>query len=139
MTADRNARIEERAYHLWLEEGRPHGRHDEHWHRAERELIEEESRLREASPVTAPRDAAETSGVPEASAGKVAPPRARSRQDPAAAEPAGISRSRAKPQQAPDHSKADHPKSRPQTSRSRPAAGSSEPRSNRRSAAKPAG
>ncbi len=46
MTTDRNARIEERAYHIWLEEGRPHGRHDEHWHRAERELIEEESRLR---------------------------------------------------------------------------------------------
>jgi len=47
MTADRNARIEERAYHIWLEEGRPHGRHDEHWRRAERELIEEENRLRE--------------------------------------------------------------------------------------------
>ena len=41
--------IRERAYHLWLEEGRPHGRHDEHWRRAERELIEEESRLRGAS------------------------------------------------------------------------------------------
>ena len=49
MAEDRNARIGERAYHIWLEEGQPHGRHDEHWHRAERELIEEENRLRENS------------------------------------------------------------------------------------------
>jgi hypothetical protein len=140
MTADRNARIQERAYRLWLEEGQPHGRHDEHWHRAERELIEEESRLREASPARASRDAAEASGAPELSAGKAAPPRARRRQDPVTAEPDGLSRSRAKSQQIPDHAKADHPKARPQTSRSRPAvAGSSESRSNRRSAAKPAG
>jgi DUF2934 family protein len=140
MTADRNARIQERAYHLWLEEGQPHGRHDEHWHRAERELIEEESRLREAPPARASRDAAEANGAPEASAGKAAPSRARNRQEPAAAEPDGISRSRAKSQQARVHSKADHPKARPQSSRSRPAAaGSSESRSNRRSAAKPAG
>jgi Protein of unknown function (DUF2934) len=122
MKADRNARIQERAYRLWLEEGQPHGRHDEHWHRAERELIEEERRLQEASPV------------------KAAPSRARSRQEPAAAEPDGISRSRAKSQQARVHSKADHPKARPQTSRSRPVAGgTSESRTNRRSAAKPAG
>src|SRR3954464_14015373 len=99
MTADRNARIQERAYHLWLEEGQPHGRHDERWHRAERELIEEERRLQEASPV------------------KAAPPRARRRQDPVTADPDGLSRSRAKSQQIRDHAKGDHPKARPQTSR----------------------
>ncbi|MCK0196934.1 DUF2934 domain-containing protein [Ancylobacter sp. 6x-1] len=28
---DREQRIRERAYHLWMEEGRPHGRHADHW------------------------------------------------------------------------------------------------------------
>ena len=34
----RDARIKERAYHLWEADGGPHGRHDEYWERA-RELI----------------------------------------------------------------------------------------------------
>ena len=34
----REHRIRERAYHLWHDEGRPHGRHDEFWERA-RELV----------------------------------------------------------------------------------------------------
>lgn len=29
-----------RAYHLWEEEGHPVGRDQEHWHRAERQLLE---------------------------------------------------------------------------------------------------
>jgi hypothetical protein len=53
MTADQNARIQERAYHLWLEEGCPHGRDREHWYRAERETVEQERSLREAPPATA--------------------------------------------------------------------------------------
>jgi hypothetical protein len=32
-------RIKRRAYSLWEEEGRPEGRADEHWFRAEAELI----------------------------------------------------------------------------------------------------
>ncbi|WP_161142169.1 DUF2934 domain-containing protein, partial [Propylenella binzhouense] len=35
-------RIRERAYRIWEEEGRPEGRHDEHWHRAGREMGGEE-------------------------------------------------------------------------------------------------
>ena len=35
---EREHRIRERAYHLWNDEGRPHGRHDEYWERA-RELV----------------------------------------------------------------------------------------------------
>ncbi len=31
---EREHRIRDRAYHLWNEEGRPHGRHDEYWERA---------------------------------------------------------------------------------------------------------
>jgi DUF2934 family protein len=120
MTADRNARIEERAYHIWLEEGQPHGRHDEHWHRAERELIEEENRLREES-ATDSRDGAG---------------------------PVGASRSRARSQGA-DASEADQPTVRPRTRGSRPAASNADapdaaagstPRGSRRPAtAKPAG
>ncbi len=30
----RDARIKERAYHLWKADGEPHGRHDEYWERA---------------------------------------------------------------------------------------------------------
>lgn len=30
--------IRRRAYHIWEEEGRPEGRHDEHWHRAREEI-----------------------------------------------------------------------------------------------------
>src|SRR5262249_54521278 len=35
---DREQRIRERAYHLWIEEGRPDGRQDEHWRQASRQL-----------------------------------------------------------------------------------------------------
>lgn len=30
--------VRNRAYNLWEQEGRPEGRHDEHWQQAEREL-----------------------------------------------------------------------------------------------------
>jgi len=42
--ADREARIRERAYHIWVEEGRAHGSHDEHWRRAEQQIAEEEAK-----------------------------------------------------------------------------------------------
>jgi hypothetical protein len=97
MTADRNASneagIRERAYHLWLEEGRPHGRHDEHWRRAECELIDPQIGFAEGSSVTAAR---------------------RGENEPAvAAEPAGAGRSRGK-FQAPSQSQA-----KPRATRSR--------------------
>lgn len=72
MTADRNSRIQQRAYHLWLEEGQPHGRDEEHWHRAERELIEEERRLGEGLPAT---------DAPAADTRQAAPARAEDRPD----------------------------------------------------------
>jgi hypothetical protein len=37
-TPEREARIRQRAYHLWEADGRPHGRQEEFWERA-RELI----------------------------------------------------------------------------------------------------
>ena len=33
-------KIEERAYHIWLENGRGQGDHERHWLQAERELME---------------------------------------------------------------------------------------------------
>lgn len=33
-------KIEERAYHIWLENGRGHGDHERHWLQAEGELME---------------------------------------------------------------------------------------------------
>ncbi|MGD9615012.1 MAG: DUF2934 domain-containing protein [Alphaproteobacteria bacterium] len=129
MTADRNARIQERAYHLWLDEGRPRGRHEEHWHRAERELIEEEGNLRENPAV----------GAPEPSVGTAPPLRTGNRQSPVAAKPAGVSRPRARSQVL-DEAKADQPKAKPRTRSSRPAsAGSGSGGSRRSAAAKPAG
>lgn len=44
MQSDRDARIRERAYRIWEEEGRVEGRHEEHWRRAEREIADEEAR-----------------------------------------------------------------------------------------------
>ena len=35
---DREHKIRQRAYDIWEEEGHPHGREQEHWHRAAREV-----------------------------------------------------------------------------------------------------
>lgn len=41
MEPDKEARIRERAYEIWVSEGRPHGRDAEHWQRAEAEITAE--------------------------------------------------------------------------------------------------
>ena len=43
MNSERWRRIEQRAYALWEAEGQPHGKDEEHWHRATREVDTEES------------------------------------------------------------------------------------------------
>jgi hypothetical protein len=49
--ADEKA-IKERAYHIWENEGRPHGRDREHWERASREIeAEAKKRPRKATTV----------------------------------------------------------------------------------------
>jgi hypothetical protein len=42
MSDDREARIRERAYHIWVEKGRPNGREQEHWDEAERDIDQEQ-------------------------------------------------------------------------------------------------
>ena len=71
MQSDRHERISERAYQMWVAEGRGHGRHDEHWHRAERAIAEEEKRL-----TATPADRASSGDAAETS---VAAPRRRKR------------------------------------------------------------
>jgi hypothetical protein len=42
MSDDRQQRVKQRAYEIWESEGRPSGRHDDHWNRADRELGEQD-------------------------------------------------------------------------------------------------
>ena len=42
MQSDREERIRQRAYVILQSEGHQHGRHDDHWHRAESEIAAEE-------------------------------------------------------------------------------------------------
>ena len=42
MNAGKQKLIEQRAYLFWEAEGQPHGRHEEHWHRAARQIETEE-------------------------------------------------------------------------------------------------
>lgn len=55
MNDDREHKVRERAYALWETEGRPSGRHDEHWHRASSEIVEATSG---DAPDAEPQDAA---------------------------------------------------------------------------------
>ena len=43
MSDDRTDRIRRRAYEIWMEEGRPEGRNDEHWAQTCREIALEPS------------------------------------------------------------------------------------------------
>lgn len=54
LTPERDARIRERAYHLWEADGRPNGREDEFWERAEELLGMEDNATSGQQPVKAP-------------------------------------------------------------------------------------
>lgn len=41
MAEDREHRIRERAYRIWEDQGRPHGRHEDHWRQASQETADE--------------------------------------------------------------------------------------------------
>jgi Protein of unknown function (DUF2934) len=63
MNSDKQRRIEQRAYALWEAEGHPHGRHENHWHRAADQIEAEEAAGTAAkrSPKRVSRRAAENS------------------------------------------------------------------------------
>lgn len=73
MNDDREHKVRERAYALWEDEGRPAGRHAEHWQRASSEIAQDAS--------------SQPQGEPEAPEG-LAPVKAKaSRRKPVAASP----------------------------------------------------
>jgi len=43
MIVDWKVWVRKRAYTIWEAEGRPEGRHEEHWYRAEQEITPEET------------------------------------------------------------------------------------------------
>lgn len=49
MDSDKEARIRERAYEIWVREGRPHGRDAEHWQAAAAEIAAESNAMTDAS------------------------------------------------------------------------------------------
>lgn len=51
-TTDLRAEIERRAYELWEAEGRPGGRDQSHWYRAEQELVQAQSRAPKRAPAS---------------------------------------------------------------------------------------
>ena len=72
MNIDLEQKIRERAYQIWEREGRAHGRHEDHWHAAQRELA---NLAQEVSTITVPATKAATA------------PKARKQAAPAAAKP----------------------------------------------------
>jgi hypothetical protein len=48
MRSDREERIRQRAYAIWQAEGHQHGRDEDHWHRAEREIAAEDAEMSKA-------------------------------------------------------------------------------------------
>jgi hypothetical protein len=55
--------IRQRAYEIWEQEGRPDGRHDEHWAQARQEIKTEDLVL--SSAAEAPEDASPTVTAPD--------------------------------------------------------------------------
>jgi hypothetical protein len=72
MRSDREERIRQRAYAIWQSEGHRHGRHEDHWHRAEREIAAEE-----VGPGAAPRRAARSAKPAQSKSAAAKPARSR--------------------------------------------------------------
>lgn len=53
MSVDVEQRIRDRAYAIWLDEGRPHGRDADHWLQAERAILTETVAVPDHAPVVA--------------------------------------------------------------------------------------
>ena len=82
---DREKRIQEIAYQLWVRDGRPEGRSDRHWHEAlalfEAEVAEPAAAERPAEPAPGrsakPRPAESDAGKPSSAKSKAGEPAAR--------------------------------------------------------------
>ena len=49
MSDDREDRIRKRAHALWEQNGRPEGRHEEHWHQASQEADDDPTKPQESN------------------------------------------------------------------------------------------
>jgi hypothetical protein len=87
MESDKEARIRERAYEIWVREGRPHGPDAEHWQKAEAEITAETGAVADrAAAGSKPRtEAPSPTPVPPSAPSSSAAPPLRSRR---AAKPA---------------------------------------------------
>jgi hypothetical protein len=63
MMNDDDERIRDRAYAIWEREGRPHGRHESHWHRALAELGLVVATEQEPGTTVDPQSAVTASGI----------------------------------------------------------------------------
>jgi hypothetical protein len=59
---DKHDEVREKAYHLWIAEGRPHGRDKEHWHKA-MELVHGKSAAASRAPGKSKAPAAKAASV----------------------------------------------------------------------------
>lgn len=69
MDHDLEHRVRERAYQIWEQEGRPHGRDAHHWQQAAAEFADAGQQQAHAGVAPDPREA-RAAGAPEASAAK---------------------------------------------------------------------
>jgi hypothetical protein len=84
MSDDRQIRVSRRAYELWEQEGGEHGRHEDHWHRANAEIEDDVVvAAPDGTPLTFPADTIE--GEPAKPARKRAASKGRPAVTPAAA------------------------------------------------------
>jgi hypothetical protein len=87
MESEKEARIRERAYEIWVREGQPHGRDAEHWQMAEAEITAESEAVADRAAagskprIETPSPAPAASSAP--SAGVAAPLRSRRAAKPA--------------------------------------------------------
>jgi len=65
--SDMNDRIERRAHEIWEREGKPHGKHDEHWAQAEAEIrAEDEAEKKDKPAAKDPAAKGKASAKPQA-------------------------------------------------------------------------
>jgi hypothetical protein len=69
-------KIEARAYQLWVEEGRPHGKHDEHWAKAAAEFESEAKSGTKSAAMNGQDTAGEAKPARKTAARKPAAPKA---------------------------------------------------------------
>jgi hypothetical protein len=85
--ADRDARIRDRAYQIWLSEGRRHGHDEAHWQQAQREIEAEEAAAPGATKASARFTQSRTTVPVTSEADPPTVSRARAKNDTAARKP----------------------------------------------------